>query len=103
MKRVALFLALLAFSSPSLAKNERMCAEISVRFTMFAMLARMTESHDEYTSALYKKLLEGDASKEAQQILKSLIDLGWESKKADITKVSMDIYDRCAGPKETDT
>lgn len=102
MKKI-LFVALLAFSTPSLAANERLCAELSVRFTMFAMLARMTESHDEYTSALYKKLLEGDASKDSQQILKSLIDLGWESKKADITKVSMELYDRCAGPKGTDT
>ena len=102
MKKI-LFVALLAFSSPTLAANERVCAEISIRFSMFAMLARVANTHDEYTSALYKKLIEGDATKESQQILKSLIDLGWESRNMDIGAVALNLYDRCVGPKGTDS
>ena len=100
MKKI-LVVALLAFSSPSFAASERMCAEISIRFTIFGMLARMTDSQEEYTSALYKKLLEGDASKESQQVLKSLIDLGWTSKKADVGTIALDLYDRCVGGTAT--
>ena len=89
------------FSAPSFAVSERVCAEISIRFTVFGMLARMTESQEEYNSALYKKLLEGDASKESQQVLKSLIDLGWTSKKAELSTVALDLYDRCVGGTST--
>lgn len=101
MKKLFCAAALLMFSVPTLAASERMCAEISIRFTVFGMLARMTDSQEEYNSILYKKLLEGNASKESQQVLKSLIDLGWTSKKADVGTVALDLYDRCVGGTST--
>lgn len=100
MKKI-LFITLLAFSTPTMAANERLCAELSIRLTMFSMLARMTNSKEEYDSTLYKKLIEGDATKESQQILKSLIDLAWSARGQDVSKVSMDLYDQCVGPQGT--
>ena len=99
MKKMLCAVALLMFTLPAMATpSPDTCTEITVRFTAFTMIARQASSKQQYDSALYKMLLEGNADKANQQILIKLIELGWNARTKDINETAMGLYHACMAP-----
>lgn len=98
MKSFIAAVVLITASMPTMASgvlSSRICTDLSVRLTVFSMVANIATTKEQYESFLYKKLMEGNAGKDEQKILSSLIDLAWSARGQDTIKLSMEFYDRC--------
>jgi hypothetical protein len=99
MKKL-LLIALLLFSTASLADENKnkytLCAEVTIRFTLFLESASTYKTEQEYKAFWYKVLVKGDADKDSQRILSQLIDLAWINRGKDITDIAMQFYQGCA-------
>ena len=100
-----IFATILIFTSASACASgvlsNRLCTDLSVRLTVFSMIANMSNSKEQYESFLYKKLTTGTAGKEEQQVLSSMIELAWAARGQDAIHLSMEFYDRCTAGEST--
>jgi len=100
MKKL-LLIVLLMFSTTALADHvtDEICTEMTVRYTIFLTLAADANTREEYQSALYKILLNGNADKQTKDILVQLIDLAWVNRKKDFNDSAMTFYRICTSGK----
>lgn len=99
MKKLALVLVLsLALATTSAAETQEpdLCNDISVRYTVFAMIARRFDTKAEYEAETYKSLAKSTANAETREILTKLIELAWLTRTDDIVEMATSLHTTCA-------
>lgn len=99
MKKLLLSLLLVFASTTSNANQAEMtamCADLAIRYTVFAMLAKDFDTRAEYEAEAYKSLAKSNATQETREILQKIIELAWLTRNDDVTKSANFIYQTCA-------
>jgi hypothetical protein len=93
--RKLLLICFLLFSSTALADQKDVCAEITVRFTVFSVTARYAKNETEFKSYWYKIISTGNAEQSTRQLLTGLVDTAWETRDKDVTETAMILFHGC--------
>lgn len=99
MKKL-LLAVLLTFASATTHANQTeinaSCADLAIRYSVFAMVAKAFNTRAEYEAEVYKKLAKSNANQETREILQKIMELAWLSRNDDIVKTGNFIYQACA-------
>lgn len=71
------------------------CNDLSVRYTVFSLLAKTSKDEESYKYPLYKEILKSNVGTETREILLKLIDLAWKSKNDDTVAFANYLYTMC--------
>lgn len=86
-------------SNAQIAYTHEVCADLSIRYTVFNILAREFEKEEEFKSYAYEGLLNSSADKETIDVLKRLIKVAWNTKKDDVVGTANLLYSICVNQK----
>jgi hypothetical protein len=96
MKKILLaFLLLFSTTAFASSAQDALCAEMTVRLTLFTVSAGGDWKENNYKSYWYKKIITNSDEK-SKKILMTLVDIAWASKDQDINDVAMRFYKACA-------
>ena len=99
MKKLILAMLLVFASATTNANQAEMsavCADLAIRYAVFAMVAKDFDTRAEYEAEVYKGLAKSNATQETREILQKIIELAWLFRNEDITKTGNFIYQACA-------
>jgi hypothetical protein len=104
MKRKYLGLALALFAVPAMADSKaQYCADLSIRYTIFATSAILFNDKQEYISYHLRMMDDLNADRESRNKIFSLLEAAWNTKQLhnDIRNVAFRFFSSCNGENQT--